>query len=102
MSSSTTCPACAVCPSSKLNKDVFLLVNPWFRTHNIIKQLLQALEHPSFQKMVSIAAHATHSIKLNSQKQTRNAFMKTFKEQMKGLKECLNVCFEHYLVDLNY
>ena len=52
--------------------------------------------------MVLIAARATRGIKLDSQKQTRNAIMKTFKEQMKGLKEHLNVRFKHYLVDLNY
>jgi hypothetical protein len=52
--------------------------------------------------MVSIAARATRGIKLDSRKQTRNAIMKMFKEQMKGLKERLNVCFEHYLVDINY
>jgi len=81
---------------------MFLLVNPWFRTYNIINQPLQALEHPSFWKMIAIAARATRSIKLDSWKETRNAIMKTFKEQMKGLSERLNVCFKSYLVDLNY
>ena len=81
---------------------MFLLISPRFRTYNIINQPLQALEHPSFRKMIAIAARATCGIKLDSQKQTRNAIMKTFKEQMKGLKECLNVCFESYLVNLNY
>ena len=81
---------------------MFLLVNPWFCTYNIINQPLQALEHPSFRKMVSIAARATRGIKLDSRKQTRNAIMKTFKDQMTGLKERLNVRFEHYLVDLIY
>ena len=52
--------------------------------------------------MVSIAARATRGIKLDSRKQTRNAIMKTFKDQMTGLKERLNVRFEHYLVDLIY
>ena len=52
--------------------------------------------------MISIAARATRGIKLDSRKQTRNAIMKMFKEQMKGLKERLNVRFKHHLVDLNY
>lgn len=62
----------------------------------IINQPLQALEHPSFRKMILIAARATRGIKLDSRKQTRNAIMNMFKEQMKGLKERLNVCFKYF------
>lgn len=80
---------------------IFLLINPWFRTYNIINQLLQALKHPSFRKMVSIAACATRGSKLDSRKQTQNAIMKKFKEKMRGLKERLNICFKHYLAHLD-
>jgi len=51
--------------------------------------------------MVSIAARATRGIKLESRKQTRKAIMQTFKEQMKGLKERLNVRFNHHIINLN-
>ena len=51
--------------------------------------------------MVSIAACATCGIKLESWKQTCKAIMQMFKEQMKGLKECLNVSFKHYIVNWN-
>ena len=51
--------------------------------------------------MVSIAARATRGIKLESRKQTRKAIMQTFKEKMKGLKDRLNVCFDHHIINLD-
>ena len=50
--------------------------------------------------MVSIAARATRGIKLESRKQNRKDIMQMFKEQMKGLKKQLNVCFNHNLINL--
>lgn len=41
--------------------------------------------------MVNTAARATRGIKLPSRKQTRNEIIRIFKEQMKALKERLNV-----------
>ena len=54
-------------------------------------QPIQAFEHPKFQKMVNIAARATRAVKFPSRKQTRQAIIHQFKEQMKALKERLNV-----------
>jgi hypothetical protein len=51
--------------------------------------------------MISIAARATRGIKLDSRKQTRKAIMQLFKEQMKGLKERLNVSFDHHIINPN-
>jgi len=41
--------------------------------------------------MVNIAARATRAVKFPSRKQTRQAIIRQFKEQMKALKERLNV-----------
>jgi hypothetical protein len=41
--------------------------------------------------MVSVTAHATRGIKLPSRKQTRKEIIRVFQEQMKALKERLNV-----------
>ena len=54
-------------------------------------QPIQAFDHPSFQKMANMAARATRGLKLLSRKQTRNEIIRMFKEQMKALKERLNV-----------
>ncbi|KAF8154640.1 hypothetical protein B0H34DRAFT_852330 [Crassisporium funariophilum] len=65
-------------------------------------QPIQAFKHPKFQKMVSIAARSTRGVKFPLRKQTRQEIIKQFKEQMKALKERLNVSsilllFSHYL-----
>ncbi|KAF8798470.1 hypothetical protein BYT27DRAFT_7122764, partial [Phlegmacium glaucopus] len=52
---------------------------------------IQAFDHPAFQKMVETAAHATHGIIIPSRKQTCEAIITTFKQQMKALRERLNV-----------
>ena len=52
---------------------------------------IQAFEHPSFQKMMAIAARATQGLQFPSRKQTRNAIMKIFKDQMQALRDRLNV-----------
>lgn len=48
--------------------------------------------------MINIAARATRGIKLPSRKQTRNEILHMFKEQMKALKERLNVSSNHSVV----
>lgn len=64
---------------------------PIFLTVLFVWQPIQAFDHPAFQKMVNVAARATRGIKLPSRKQTRQEIMRMFKEQMKALKERLNV-----------
>jgi len=54
-------------------------------------QPFQAFDHPAFQKMANIAARATRGLKFLSRKQTRSEIIRAFKEQMKALKEQLNV-----------
>ncbi|PPQ85442.1 hypothetical protein CVT24_002947 [Panaeolus cyanescens] len=53
-------------------------------------QPIQAFEHPSFKRMIELAARATRGIQLPSRKQTRAEILRMFKEQMKGLSERLN------------
>lgn len=53
--------------------------------------------------MVNIAARSTRGVKFPSRKQTRREIIKQFKEQMKALKERLNVSsilllFNDYLI----
>ncbi|KAF8433099.1 hypothetical protein L210DRAFT_3412657, partial [Boletus edulis BED1] len=45
-------------------------------------QPLVALEHPSFQHMIHIAAHTTNSVNITSQKTTQEAVINSFKEHM--------------------
>ncbi|KIL63972.1 hypothetical protein M378DRAFT_78896, partial [Amanita muscaria Koide BX008] len=54
-------------------------------------QPLNALENPAFKRMTDIAARATHGIKLLSQKQTRVEIIEIFREQMRRLRDRLNV-----------
>ncbi|PPQ83391.1 hypothetical protein CVT24_006497, partial [Panaeolus cyanescens] len=54
-------------------------------------QPLQAFEHPTFKRMIALAARAIRSdVKLLSRKQTRAEILRMFKEQMKALGERLN------------
>src|SRR5437879_2187941 len=48
--------------------------------------------------MVNIAARATRGVNLPSRKQTRNEIIRMFKEQMKALKERLNVSSLSFLL----
>ena len=48
--------------------------------------------------MVNIAARATRGVKLPSRKQTRKEIIRTFKEQMKALKERLNMSSQSFLL----
>jgi hypothetical protein len=61
-------------------------------THRNICQPIQALEHPAFKKMIDIAARATKGVKNLNRKQTREEIITLFRNQMKKLKDRLNVC----------
>ena len=50
--------------------------------------------------MVEIAACSTKGVKFMSRKQTRKEIIQMFKEQMKGLKERLNVRESSFIVIL--
>ncbi|KAI0793625.1 hypothetical protein C8Q74DRAFT_1194947 [Fomes fomentarius] len=58
-----------------------------------IDQPLQALEHPSFKNMIDIAARATDGVRIPNRKQTRAAIIDQFKDNLRRLREQLNVCF---------
>ncbi|PPR07906.1 hypothetical protein CVT24_002801 [Panaeolus cyanescens] len=53
-------------------------------------QPIQAFEHPTFKRMIELAARATRGIQLPTRKQTCAEILRMFKEQMKGLSERLN------------
>ena len=52
---------------------------------------LQALEHPSFQKMIGIAARANKGVTIPNRKATREETMSMFKTQMTHLKNRFTV-----------
>ncbi|KAI0757827.1 hypothetical protein C8Q80DRAFT_1090595 [Daedaleopsis nitida] len=56
-------------------------------------QPLQALEHPSFKKMIHIAARSTEGVRIPNRKQTRAAIIDLFKKNLLKLRERLNVCW---------
>ena len=55
------------------------------------RNTLQVFSRPSFKKMVDIASHANHGVKLPSLKQTHGHIIKMFKQQMLVLKDWLSV-----------
>lgn len=67
-----------------------------------VTQPIQAFDHEAFQKMINTAARATRGINLPSRKQTRNEIIRMFKEQMKALKERLNVSSTSFVLMLSY
>ncbi|KAF8960961.1 hypothetical protein BDZ97DRAFT_1665051, partial [Flammula alnicola] len=54
-------------------------------------QPIQAFEHPSFKKMIDIAARATHGVTLPNRKATRKHIIQLFKKNLTGLRERLKV-----------
>ncbi|KAF9031027.1 hypothetical protein BJ165DRAFT_1339297 [Panaeolus papilionaceus] len=62
-------------------------------------QPIQAFDHPTFKRMINLAARATKGVQLPSRKQTRAEILRMFKEQMTALSERLNVRapFLHFL-----
>ncbi|PPR05281.1 hypothetical protein CVT24_007885 [Panaeolus cyanescens] len=57
-------------------------------------QPIQASEHPSFKRMINLAAQATRGIAIPSRKQNRRNILRMFKQRMKKLKKRLNVRFD--------
>ncbi|OJT08055.1 Zinc finger BED domain-containing protein RICESLEEPER 2 [Trametes pubescens] len=53
-------------------------------------QPIQALQHPSFQKMIHIAARATNGVKIADLRNTRDGIIRAFKKQMTALRAKLN------------
>jgi hypothetical protein len=58
-----------------------------------VTQPIQAVDHPSFKKMIDIASRATNGVNMPDRKATRHEIMELFKLQMTKLKERLNVCY---------
>lgn len=54
-------------------------------------QPIQALEHPSYQNMIKIAARAVNGVRIPSRKVTRKYIISLFKKQMSALRARLNV-----------
>ncbi|KAF8526667.1 hypothetical protein BU17DRAFT_40587, partial [Hysterangium stoloniferum] len=55
-------------------------------------QPIQALEHPAFQNMMNISAHAKDGVKIPNRKQTQQEIVNMFKAQLSKLHNHLNVC----------
>ncbi|KAH9015806.1 hypothetical protein EDB85DRAFT_1875506, partial [Lactarius pseudohatsudake] len=74
--------------------DLFRDAATWWlvETH----QPIQALEHPSFKEMISVAARATRGVVIPTAKATRAYIIKLFKKNLIYLRERINVsdlCF---------
>ncbi|KAF8172893.1 hypothetical protein BJ912DRAFT_859710 [Pholiota molesta] len=54
-------------------------------------QPIQALKHHSFQHMIRVAERATRPVKIPNPEQTRAGIINTFRNQMKALRDRLNV-----------
>ncbi|KAF8549590.1 hypothetical protein OG21DRAFT_1421056, partial [Imleria badia] len=54
-------------------------------------QPISALEHPSFKKVIEMAAQATNGVKIPRRKYTRMLIIDTFKERMLQLRAQLLV-----------
>jgi hypothetical protein len=65
---------------------IILFFGPLF-THG---QPIQALQHPSFQKMIHIAARATNGVKFPDRRQTWKAVINLLKQQMMALHNLFN------------
>ena len=52
-----------------------------------VLQPIQALEHPSFQKMIQIAACATKPVNIPDHRQTRQGIINMFKQQLFSLRD---------------
>jgi hypothetical protein len=64
---------------------------------------IQALEHPTFHKMISIAARATASgVTIPNRKSTRGEIMAMFRTQMTQLRNRFNVCFLQRRCNVSY
>ncbi|KAF8957688.1 hypothetical protein BDZ97DRAFT_1669493 [Flammula alnicola] len=57
-------------------------------------QPIQALEHPSFQKMIDIAARGTKGVKIPNRKATRKHIINLFKKNLDNLRIKITVRFQ--------
>ncbi|KAF9220281.1 hypothetical protein BS17DRAFT_715136, partial [Gyrodon lividus] len=60
-------------------------------------QPIQAMDHPSFKKMVNVASHATNRVIVPNRHTACCEIMDLFKKQMTHLREQLNVCLSSAL-----
>jgi hypothetical protein len=60
-----------------------------------INQPIQALEHPKFKEMISVAARATHGVTIPNRKATRNYIMDLFQKNLTNLRSTLTVTICH-------
>ncbi|KZP20667.1 hypothetical protein FIBSPDRAFT_742018, partial [Athelia psychrophila] len=56
------------------------------------QQPIQAFEHPSFKRMIDVAARAVNGVIIPNRKATREEIIDLFKRQLTKLKERLTVC----------
>lgn len=68
-----------------LQTPLIMIDLPLLHIHSHISQPIQALEHPKFQNMIHIAAHATHSVKIPEWRATHRYIMELFKKNMTEL-----------------
>ncbi|KIJ07910.1 hypothetical protein PAXINDRAFT_89641 [Paxillus involutus ATCC 200175] len=74
----------------------------WLITTN---QPIQAVDHPSFRKMIDIASQATKGVVIPNRKATQAEIINVFKKQMTWLRECLNVSatsLRHSVTDISW
>ncbi|KIK92390.1 hypothetical protein PAXRUDRAFT_147465 [Paxillus rubicundulus Ve08.2h10] len=64
-------------------------------------QPIQAVDHPSFKKMIDVASHATKGVIIPNQNATHHEIIDLFKKQKMHLKEHLNVGFLELVVAWN-
>ncbi|KAH9031814.1 hypothetical protein EDB84DRAFT_1270945, partial [Lactarius hengduanensis] len=59
-------------------------------------QPIQTFKNAAFKKMLDIASRANRSIRLPSPKQSRAQIIKMFKQQLRSLRDRLNVTFFYF------
>lgn len=67
-------------------------------------QPLQAFDHPSFQKMIDIAARATKDINIPNRKATRKHIIEVFKKNLDQLRIrfSVRISFVAYTVQFSF
>ena len=60
-----------------------------------MNQPIQALDHPKFKEMISVAARATHGVTIPNRKAARKYIMDLFKKNLTNLRSRLTVMISH-------
>lgn len=60
-----------------------------------MNQPIQALDHPKFKEMISVAARATHGVTIPNRKATRKYIIDLFKKNLADLRSRLAVTLFH-------